>query len=427
MQQLLDRTKAPAMQVIPSIPILDIDKSKLSNGVDFFSLAQPSFKTISFEVCIPKDYSRSRNYALGYLATRMLQEGTNNLDSEQIAEQIAANGAFFEVNYSNDYISLQLYCLQPFFEDLLHLVYHILYSPSFPDKEFENLKSRYIQQFQTNIEKTSYLASVHSKQLFFGQDHAYTTNTSVQDIETIQLEDIKDYYQQVILAAKPTVYLTGEFGHKEIDCVEEIFGKGVINESYNHALERQTQKSVGERFIHKENAVQNTLAIVGSSVLKTHEDYHKLMITNEILGGFFGSRLMKNIREDKGFTYGIYSKVVSLKHDAYFYIGADLKPSFVSPCIDEIKKEINVLREEKVLAAELEILKNYLLGRFSASLNSVYDHMKKRKAIQNLRLKDSFYDEYLNTVKQISTTDIMEMAQKYLNFDQFLVLNVGVQ
>jgi len=426
MQQLLDRTKAPAMQVIPSIPILDIDRSILNNGIDLFSLAQPSFKTISFEVCIPKDYARSSNYALGYLATRMLQEGTHSLDSEQIAQQIAANGAFFEASYSNDYISLQLYCLQPFFEELLHLVHDILYQASFPLKEFENLKSRYIQQFQTNIEKTSYLASTHSKQLLFGQNHPYTTNTSLENIESIQLEEIKDYYQQLILKSKPTLYLTGEFGRSELKCVEEVFGKGDVNEEV-YSLDVVTQRTVGQQFIHKENAVQNTLAIVGKSILKTHEDYHKLMITNEILGGFFGSRLMKNIREDKGFTYGIYSKIVSLKHDAYFYVGTDLKPDFVSPCIEEIKKEVKTLRNEKISAEELNILKNYLLGRFSSSLNSVYDHMKKRKTIQNLQLKDSFYDEYLQTVKEINSTDIIEMAQKYLNFDEFLVLNVGMQ
>jgi len=424
MEVLLDRKKAPKITEIPSISILDVKKETLNNGLNVLSLKQESFNTLKFEISIPKRYDVSTNYALGYLTTRMLQEGTESLTSEEISDKIAMNGAFFEVNYSNDSISLQLYCLQPFFKELLHLVYDILYRPSFPNAEFENLKSRYIQQFLTNIEKTSYLASIYSKQTLFGEGHPYTVNTAISDIETIQLEMVKEYYQKAILEAKPVFYLTGEFGENEVNYIKDVF-KQINFKEDQYSLATQELNQFGERHIHKDNAVQNTIAITAKSILKSHQDYHKLVVTNEILGGFFGSRLMKNIREDKGYTYGIYSRVIALKYDAYFYIGTDLKPAFVAPCLEEIKKEIHILRNEKVSSSELDVLKNYLLGRFSSSLSSVYDHMKKRKTIHHLHLKDTFFSEYLDTIKKIDSSDIMDIAQKYLDVDKFSILNVG--
>ena len=351
---MLDRTQAPVAQGIPITPILQSEKHVFSNGLNLFALSASTFKTIKFEVSIPRSYETT-NYALVYLTTRMLQEGTKHLSSEQISNKIAANGAFFEISVSNDYINLELYCLRPFFKGLLSLVYSIIYSPSFPEKEFENLKSRYVQQFLNNIEKTSYLASVHSKLLLFGSHHPYTTNISLKEIQTIDIESVKGYYKSYIQNVIPQLFLTGEFGEEEVKMIEKVFGP-LGSESLNEFFQQKPQGFIGEKFIEKENAVQNTLSISTKSVLRTHQDYHKLVVTNEILGGFFGSRLMKNIREDKGFTYGIYSRLVSLKNDAYLHIGTDLKLEYVVPCIEEIKKEIQILKTDKISESELYIV-----------------------------------------------------------------------
>jgi zinc protease len=158
---------------------------------------------------------------------------------------------------------------------------------------------------------------------------------------------------------------------------------------------------------------------------RTHPDYIPFVITNEILGGYFGSRLMKNIREDKGYTYGIYSSIGSLKNEGYWVIAADVKKEFAENAIAEIFKEINKIIEQPVETEELERVKKYMLGSFMNQLNTPFDLMDRFKAIHYTGLDYSYYDRFIETVKTISSETIQKIAQTHFTPNNLVIVKVG--
>jgi predicted Zn-dependent peptidase len=147
---------------------------------------------------------------------------------------------------------------------------------------------------------------------------------------------------------------------------------------------------------------------------RTHPDYLRMRVVNEILGGYFGSRLMKNIREDKGYTYGIYSRISTYSDTGSLVIGADVKKEFAAEVIEEIYKEMNVLAQEPVPAQELEVVRNYMLGKFLGNSITPFDLAEKFKVLLFNGLNYVHYEELLDTIKTIDTEQIMQVASLYL-------------
>ena len=177
--------------------------------------------------------------------------------------------------------------------------------------------------------------------------------------------------------------------------------------------------------IRKPAFVQSSIKLGKILFNRTHPDYMKFAVTNELFGGFFGSRLMKNIREDKGFTYGIHSHLYSLNHEGYFSIGTDVNGENEQATIEEIFKEITRLQNESVELDELETVKNYMAGSFAGSVNSPFAIMEKFKAVHYQGLDMTFYDEYLNAVNAVQSSDIMDMVNKHLQPDSFYTCVAG--
>ncbi|MFK7900356.1 MAG: M16 family metallopeptidase [Cyclobacteriaceae bacterium] len=416
---------APVSGAIQSTSIRTPESVKVNNHSFLHILSEPCQGAVKFELSFPRNYDSP--FELVYLATRMLQEGTDKLSSKEIADRIAYYGAFLEIKLTNDFVNIELYCLKKFFGELAPLVFEIITTPSFPEKELTTLKNRYLQQLSNNLEKTSYLASLHAKKELLGMDHPYASNTldPIDTLETISIHQVISYYTNHIKEIAPTFFLTGDVEQEEINLIIKL-ASSLTNIKVPSQLTKSTPKSVQQSVqIPKEGTVQQTVAMGKVAIAKQHPDFHKLSITNSLLGGFFGSRLMKNIREDKGYTYGIYSRITSFKHASFFYISTDLAPEHSINCINEIKKEITLLQNKLVDTEELMVLKNYLLGQFSSSVTSVFDHMRLFKSVNNQGLTLDYYKQYLATLESITSEEIQQMAISYLDTEKWLELTVG--
>ena len=166
--------------------------------------------------------------------------------------------------------------------------------------------------------------------------------------------------------------------------------------------------------IEKEGAIQSSIRMGKHLMTRKHPDYFPMLLLNEILGGYFGSRLMKNIREEKGLTYGISSNLALFTQAGYFVIGTDVKREFTQQTIDEIQKEIKILQTELVSENELETVKNYMVGSFAGSLNTPFDIADRYKVIFSENLPLDFYKNYIPNIQQISAIQLLETANKYL-------------
>ena len=180
-----------------------------------------------------------------------------------------------------------------------------------------------------------------------------------------------------------------------------------------------------ESFVEKENVTQSAIRLGKIIINKAHPDYHKLNVVNTILGGYFGSRLMKTIREEKGYTYGISSVLVSLKHAGYLVILSEVGANVAKNAITDILIEIKKLRLEKISQQELDLVKNYMLGDQLRSFDGPFEISSSFKSIIDLGLDTNFYDKTIDAIRTITPDEIILIANKYLQEDTLIKTIAG--
>ena len=173
------------------------------------------------------------------------------------------------------------------------------------------------------------------------------------------------------------------------------------------------------------DAQQTSLRIGYYTLPRTHGDIHKLAIANEILGGYFGSRLMKNIREDKGYTYGIYSKVSHMRYSSYWQIASEINKEHRLDALNEIRNEVNRLREEIVSDDELNLVKNYMLGSFLNHQNSVFNRMYLFKVVLLNQLDKNYFVDRISTINNITGANLRDTYRNYFFVDSAVIVLMG--
>jgi len=158
---------------------------------------------------------------------------------------------------------------------------------------------------------------------------------------------------------------------------------------------------------------------------RSHPDFPAVQVLNTVLGGYFGSRLMNNIREDKGYTYGIGSGIAAYKQAAALFIATEVGTDVCKAATIEIEKEINLLKTDLVPAEELSLVRNYMLGSLLGSLENVFSHADKFKNLYFSGLDYEYYDRYTDVVKSITAGELLKLANEYLDFDRFYKVIVG--
>ncbi|MBS1503743.1 MAG: insulinase family protein, partial [Bacteroidetes bacterium] len=160
-------------------------------------------------------------------------------------------------------------------------------------------------------------------------------------------------------------------------------------------------------------------------ITRVHPDFPALQVLNTVLGGYFGSRLMANIREDKGYTYGIGSGLSSLKQGGAMFIASEVGADVCRDAVSEIEKEISILKTELIPDDELALVRNYMMGSLLGSLENVFSHADKFKNIYFSGLNYDYYDRYTEVVKTVTAGELLQLANKYLDLDKFYRVIVG--
>lgn len=273
--------------------------------------------------------------------------------------------------------------------------------------------------------RNDYLSRREFNHLLFGNNQ-YGSLIEASDYDLLDRAQLTNYFRAAYQPSNCTIITAGKVGQAQIDLINEYFGRGWSADTKATPNNFSFVKKSGElRYEEKPNALQSAIRIGNMSINRTHSDFPGMQVLNTVLGGYFGSRLMSNIREDKGYTYGIGSALVSLQHSGYFFIASEVGSDVCNAAISEIEKEINILRNEAVSGAELDTVKNYMLGSFLGGLENAFSHADKFKNILISGLDYTYYDRYIEVVKNISASDLQELANKYLNFGDFNKVVVG--
>ncbi|MCO5260357.1 MAG: insulinase family protein [Crocinitomicaceae bacterium] len=363
------------------------------------------------------------NAEIAAVVNELLLSGTKDKTSFQINEEIDRLGGFIGQAVTFESATFSIYALRENLLPIARIVKDVIENCVFNEQEMhQSLKARK-QRLEISLAKVSTVAQRSFKQRFFNSSETYSRITNKEDIDAIQQKDLIKFHNKSYLNGLKKMILVGNFSQNEIDEFIDIFGTWVSGEKFE--VENSFENIKGYSHIEKKDALQTAIRIGGTLFNRSHKDYNDFLILNTLLGDYFGSRLMKNIREDKGYTYGIGSMTVELNQTGYFLIATEVKKEVKDLALAEIKFEIDRLRTKLVPQEELDLVKNYLLGQLLKNADGPYSMMDLFISAEEFGLTLDYYNELIQSIHQITPTRIKELANQYLNWNQFTIISVG--
>ncbi|WP_372644201.1 M16 family metallopeptidase [Ancylomarina sp.] len=423
----LNRNLPPQFKTIEHV---DIPKSKqevLSNEIPVHIISGGSQDVLKIEMIFNAGLWHQNSPLIAGTCNSMLNEGTKKYSAAELAEKFDFYGAYIAYNNSQHDASVCLYTLNKYLDETLDLLEEIIKRPTFPKKEFKTILSNKKQSYLVNREKTNALAKEKFNSLIYGDKHPYANIFEASVFDEVQLDDIKTYYKDRYTSDNCRIIVSGKMDTSILTKIEDRFGVSAWNtKSSNievkHELLSSDEKKV---FVLKKDAVQSSIRIGRLLFNKTHPDFAGIMLLNLVLGGYFGSRLMQNIREDKGYTYGINSILLSHLKSGHFAIVTEVGKDVCQAAISEIYKEIKRLRDKLVPEEELDLVKNFFSGEMLRSFDSPFALSESLRGNLPFGFDNSYYEKFLQEIKGTSSQKIMELANTYFKEDDLYEVIVG--
>ena len=417
-----DRKSPPPFVKSTSFDLIEPVTHKLSNGVDVLFVPGGGQDVIKVEVVIQAGRWQEKFRGAAQFTGNMLNKGTRTKTSFQVAQIFDQYGAHIEIHPGLDLVSISLYSLTAFLEPALKLFFEVLSEPAFPEKELSQLRSIAIQNLKVNNEKTSFLASKLFRKNLFGEKHPYGYELEESDLNAIQTEHLRNQYQS--LFENIVVFVSGKIDSNIEKLIDQTFAGFKPFNFHSDGVATPAPSSF-HQYVEKEGSVQASIRAGRNAIKRDHPDYAYAIFVSHLLGGYFGSRLMKNIREEKGLTYGIYASLHPLQHASYLVIGADVNKENIRLTMDEILKEMRLLYTEPVGNDELTTAKNHFIGSLQSEITTPFAHADKIKTLYLSSLPNDYYTKIIHNINTMTKEKIMEIAGRYFNTETINDVAVG--
>ncbi len=426
---ILDRKTAPNIIQTCELDFVlpAINEQKLNNNLMLYFYKGGSQEVVNFELVFDAGSWHENEFGIAAAVATIIKNGTKNKTALEIDAAFEQWGAHLKTSVSYEFATIGVSCLQRHFQKVLPLMLEICCEANFPEKEIELYKKNSIQQLSINLTKTDFNANRWMDEYLYGKAHPYGRYMLPADFEILSQEKLKAFYDANYHLGKMKLFLAGNFSNEDLKAIEQSFGEITI-EKNSTELQKEFHKISVEEKKHRvkinENPVQGSVRVARHFLSKYEDDFLPCIFLNTLFGGYFGSRLMSNIREEKGYTYGIYSQIYNTQHPSSWTISTEAGAEVCESTIEEIFKEMKMLREQKVPDEEMQTVKNYLLGSLLGDLDGPFQIMQRWKnLILNNFTIERFYKS-IDVYKNISQNQLQELANKYLVEDDFYHLVV---
>lgn len=422
---ILDRTLPPQIKPISDFTLKKARKHSLDNGLNVFTLNAGEQAVLQLQLLFKAGKSYEKLKGSAFFTAKMLLEGTKSFSSSAISNRFDSMGAFKEISAGFEYATIEVYLLERFLEEVGNLLSSVLSEATFPLKELETTKGISAQQLLVNQQKNNYVSGTAFRENFFGESSPYGYKLTQDIIQSVGQKELIEFYNQHYKSSPFEIILSGKIEDHHLDILNKTLGQLQISPNLPSASPLNLKEFKAEQiYLEKEDALQTSIKIGTPLPSLHHPDRYAIEVLNEALGGYFGSRLMKNIREEKGLTYGIYSTTVNLKPTSYFVINADVQKEKRPLALDEIYKEIELLRTELMSVEELELVKYYMASSYMRSINTPIAISEYFKLIHIHNLSEDFFDSYVSEIQKVTAEEIKKAAQEYLKLP-LLEVTVG--
>lgn len=398
----------------------------LDNGVPVYSVDAGAQEVLQVELIFYAGNWFEQQRSVAAATNFMLKNGTSSRTAFQINEDFEYYGAYCSRACYNEVAVVTVSALSKYLPALLPVIRDMVTDSVFPEEELNIYKQNSKQRLSVNLQKSDFVAARLSDAYIYGEEHPYGRYTHMEDIEALDTAMLKDYFQQYYVNGQCVIFVSGK---PPLDLQEQLntnFGQlGLGKPAFavnNIATAPAAEKKY--RIQNDLDGVQGSIRILRPFPNRHHPDFMKVMVLNTLFGGYFGSRLMSNIREDKGYTYGVHSYVQNHLQESAWLITAEAGKDVYEAAIDEVYKEMKLLREELVDEEELSLVRNYLMGTILGDLDGPFQIMGRWKNLILNSLDEKYFYRSIETIKNINAEELRELAKKYLEPEEFYELVV---
>jgi predicted Zn-dependent peptidase len=422
----LNRKHAPKIidAVNFNLQLKPYKKFGLKNGVEVYTVDAGAEEVMMIEwVHYAGNWYEEKNLVAA-TANFLLKNGTSKKTAFQINEHFEYYGSYLNRASFNETSSVTLHCLTKHIEKLLPEVRELLTDSVFPEEELTIFKKNMQQRLSVNLLKSDFVASRLIDAYVFGEKHPYGRYSTFEDYDSLVREELVEFYKKYYHQGKFIMFAAGRLPGNLEELLNQYFGDLPNNKIETDKLEIKPAVEKKYRQVNDVNGVQGAVRIGRNFPNRHHPDFLKAQVLNCLFGGFFGSRLMRNIREDKGYTYGIQSFLLNHIQQSAWMISTEAGRDVCEAAITEVYKEMKKLRDEPVSEEELMLVCNFMIGIILGDLDGPFQILGRWKNIILNDLDEKYFYDSINTIKKITSSELQEMANKYLLPEEFYELIV---
>jgi predicted Zn-dependent peptidase len=419
---MIDRTLQPPLSPITKINFVEPTIIPINPFAKMYWMSAVLDETTRIEFHFNAGSIRG-NEKLAGSVNNLIFSGTPSKTSTQIHEELDGLGAFIDQELGQEVAIVSLYCLRKNAKAAVELVIDSIQNVCFHEQEVADTIREKKQQYLISSEKVNILARREFQKQLFANSPNYARQIELKDYDAITVEGLQKFHKEFYLKGLLKVVLVGYMEEEFVNFLQNNVSPLATQTIPEY--EKQFINNKGVFHIEKEDAVQTAIRIGMPLFNKTHPDFIDFQIVQTILGDYFGSRLMSNIREDKGYTYGIGSGLSEANKTGYFIIATEVGKEFVSATLHEIKVEIERLQNELVEEEELTLVKNYMLGQLLKHADGPNAMMDLFMSVQLQGLGFEFYTDFIQRVNTITADELKQIANNYLFWDSLTIITAG--
>jgi len=403
-------------------------KQVLKNGVEVFALDLGALDTLMVNWVFDAGNSYEEKSLVAAAANALLKNGTSRRNAFAINEHFEYYGAYLSRACHHETADITLHCLGKHIRELLPVVAEIIMESTYPAEELDIYKKNGQQRLQVSLKKSEFVAGRLIDAYLYGPEHPYGRYSSLEDYQALEQEELKSFYGKYYRNGTCRIFVAGKLPPAILEQLDENFGQLPLKAALapaariSYPIAPVTQRQ--QHIVNDPNGVQGSIRIARNFPNRHHPDFQKVQLLNNVFGGFFGSRLMNNIREDKGYTYGIYSYLLNNIQESGWLISTEAGKEVCAATIEEVYKEMRLLCEEPIDEEELQMARNHTIGSILGDLDGPFQVASRWKNILLNGLDERYFYEGIRIVKTITPEELQELARKYLDPAAFFELIV---
>jgi zinc protease len=430
-QEALDRTARPKLGPTPEVRLPEIQKAELPNGLRVWLVEAHKVPIVAFNMVLfaGSDRDPLSTPGIASMTAAMMQEGTATRSSLQIADEIDAIGASMSIAAQTDFATAALSCLTKHMDAGLAVFADVLEHPAFPEKEFTRVKNDRLTSLLQQKDRPTAIASRAFSAILYGSAHPYGNDVSgnEESVKSLTRDDLVKFYGASYRPNNAVLVVVGDVTMKEmLPKLTSVFAdwkKGEVPAAAGFSTPSIESRKV--YLVDKPGAAQSEVRIGYPALARNTSDYFAAELVNLVLGGQFSSRLNSNIREKRGFSYGVRSAFQYSRMPGPFVASGAIQTAKTDSAMQEFIREIDRMRESGLTAEELEFAKNRTKGVFATGFETPAQIARSLVNVVVYNLPDDYYVKYLKNVDAVTPADVQRVSKQYLDTSKMAMVVVG--